>query len=80
MITLYGVPISNYFNKVKLALLHKGLAFDEVMCPPSQDDEMLAVSPMGKIPYIKVDENYITESTAIIEYLEQIQKSFFLKT
>jgi glutathione S-transferase len=71
MITLYGVAISNYFNKVKLALLHKDIAFEEVLCPPSQEEQMLAISPMGKIPYIKVDDQYITESTAIIEYLEQ---------
>ena len=71
MITLYGLAISNYYNKVKLALLHKNIEFTEVAVPPSQDSDMLKRSPMGKIPYIEVDGHFITESAAIIEYLEQ---------
>jgi len=71
MITLYGLAISNYFNKVKLALLFKELEFTEVAVVPSQDSDMLKCSPMGKIPYIEIDGQFITESNAIIEYLEQ---------
>ncbi len=29
MLTLYGFAASNYYNKVKLALLEKGLHFEE---------------------------------------------------
>ena len=29
MIKLYGVSVSNYYNKVKFALLEKGIAFSE---------------------------------------------------
>ncbi|WP_204350045.1 glutathione S-transferase N-terminal domain-containing protein, partial [Serratia marcescens] len=29
MITLCGFPMSNYYNKVKLALLEKGIPFTE---------------------------------------------------
>jgi glutathione S-transferase len=30
MLKLYGFSVSNYYNMVKLALLEKGLSFEEV--------------------------------------------------
>ena len=30
MLKLYGFAVSNYYNMVKLALLEKGLSFEEV--------------------------------------------------
>ena len=30
MLKLYGFAVSNYYNMVKLALLEKGVAFEEV--------------------------------------------------
>lgn len=70
MIKLCGTAISNYYNKVKLALLEKGVAFEEVAAAPSQEDSYLARSPMGKMPYIEVDGKFVAESQAILEYLE----------
>jgi glutathione S-transferase len=70
MITLYGWAISNYYNKVKFTLLEKGIPFNEEMVIPSQDQEMLQRSPLGKIPFIKSEDGYVSESQAIIEYLE----------
>ncbi|TGL61586.1 glutathione S-transferase family protein [Leptospira sarikeiensis] len=71
MIKLYGYPISNYTNKVKLALLEKGLEFEEIRTGFSQDEEFLQKSPMGKIPYLEVDGKFLCESSAILEFLEQ---------
>ena len=70
MITLYGFAISNYYNKVKLALLEKGIEFNEEFVTPSQESSLLERSPLGKIPFIKTDYGYLSESQAIIEYLE----------
>lgn len=70
MITLYGFAISNYYNKVKLALMEKEIAFIEEQVAPSQDDAVLKRSPLGKIPFIKTAEGYLSESQAILEYLE----------
>lgn len=70
MITLYGVALSNYYNKTKLTLLEKGIPFNEEAAPPSQDPSMLSRSPLGKIPYIKTAQGYLSESQAILEYLE----------
>lgn len=70
MVTLYGFAISNYYNKIKLALMEKEIAFIEEYTAPSQDEALLQMSPLGKIPFIKTAEGYLSESQAILEYLE----------
>ncbi|WFP49671.1 glutathione S-transferase [Methylomonas sp. EFPC3] len=70
MITLYGIAISNYYNKVKLALMEKEIAFVEEALRPSQTEAVLKRSPLGKVPFIKTAEGYLSESQAILEYLE----------
>lgn len=70
MITLYGSAISNYYNKIKLALMEKEIAFLEEAVAPSQDESVLKLSPLGKIPFIQTPEGYLSESQAILEYLE----------
>jgi len=70
MIKLYGAPLSPYYNKVKIALMEKGVKFEEVLMRPSQDLEVLEKSPMGKIPFVDINGHALSESTAIIEWLE----------
>jgi glutathione S-transferase len=72
MIRLHGLAYSNYYNKVKLALLEKGLAFEEVPTPThSHDPAVLAASPLAKIPFLTLEEGgALCESAAILEYLE----------
>ncbi|MDD1621617.1 MAG: glutathione S-transferase [Methylococcaceae bacterium] len=70
MITLYGFAISNYYNKIKLALMEKEIAFIEEYVEPGQDEALLKMSPLGKIPFIKTTDGYLSESQAILEYLE----------
>jgi len=69
MLTLCGFAISNYYNKVKLALLEKGIAFDEefVWMGPAA---VSAGSPLGKVPFLKTEQGILCESSAILEYLE----------
>jgi glutathione S-transferase len=71
MIKLYGLRMSNYYSLVKAAMIEKGLAFEEVKAPPTQKEDNLARSPMGKMPSIEVDGQYISESLAIVSYLER---------
>lgn len=68
MLTLCGFSASNYYNKVKLALLEKGVPFQEELVWVGQTDK--AASPLGKVPYLKTDEGPLCESTVILEYLE----------
>lgn len=70
MIELYGFAISNYYNKIKLALLEKQIPFTEIVASPSQEASFLEKSPLGKIPFISTAEGYLSESQAIFEYLE----------
>ena len=69
-ITLCGFVASNYFNKVKLSLLEKEIAFTEELAIPSQDPSFLAASPRGKVPFIRVGAETLCESQVIVEYLE----------
>ena len=71
MITLHGFAGSNYYNKVKLALLEKNVPFTEVMAHPMKLDPLaLGATPLGKIPYITTLQGTLCESQAIVEYLE----------
>ncbi|MBV1915240.1 MAG: glutathione S-transferase family protein [Pseudomonadales bacterium] len=71
MLKLHGFAISNYYNIVKHAMIIKGLEFEEVFAPPSQESEMLAKSPMGKIPFLETENGILTEANVILEYLEE---------
>ena len=76
MITLCGSPISNYYNKVKLALLEKGVPFTEENVPTkSTDPAVLAASPLAKIPFIRTPQGGLCESQAILEYIESAHPS-----
>jgi glutathione S-transferase len=68
MLTLCGFAASNYYNKVKLALLEKGVPFEEELVWVGQTDP--DASPLGKVPYLKTDEGTLSESTVILEYIE----------
>jgi glutathione S-transferase len=73
MLRLCGVHLSNYHNKVRLALLEKGVPFEEdAGCAPSQKEEVLARSPLGKVPWLELDDGRrLAESQVIAEYLEE---------
>jgi glutathione S-transferase len=70
MINLCGFAVSNYYNKTKLVLLEKGIAFTEEQVFPSQDEALLKRSPLGKIPFIETEQGSLSESQVILEYLE----------
>ena len=71
MLTLCGSPFSNYYNKVKLVLLEKGLPFEEQDVPTkSKDEAVLACSPLGKIPFLRTEHGALCESQVICDYLE----------
>ena len=68
MLTLCGFSASNYYNKVKLALLEKGVPFQEQLAWVGQTD--LAASPLGKVPYLLTPEGPLCESAVIADYIE----------
>jgi glutathione S-transferase len=71
MITLCGFSISNYYNKVKLALLEKGVPFqEERVMTGSKDEAVLAASPLGKVPFIRTPQGALCESQVIVDWIE----------
>lgn len=71
MITLCGITLSNYYNKVKMVLLEKGIPFtEERVATGSKDEAVLAATPLGKVPFIRVDGRTLCESQVIVDYLE----------
>jgi glutathione S-transferase len=70
MLKLCGFAISNYHNKVKLALLEKGVEFEEVLVWADRSPGLMENSPLGKVPYIVTEQGALCESQAIIEYIE----------
>lgn len=75
MIKLHGFSSSNYYNVPKLALLEKGVPFEEVLSytgvGPKYRPEYLDKSPLGKVPALETPEGFISESRAILEYIER---------
>ncbi len=71
MLVLCGSSISNYYNKVKLALLEKSVEFsEEYVGTGGNDEEVLGASPLAKIPFLRTDRGPLCESQAILEYIE----------
>lgn len=72
MLTLHGSPISNYYNKVKLALLEKGVPFTEAHAAThSSDEAVLSASPLGKIPFVTTGQGGLCESQPLLEWIEE---------
>ena len=69
-ITLCGFAVSNYYHKVKLSLLEKGVPFAEALVFTSQKEEMLAESPMGKVPFLRTSKGVLSESQVLTEFIE----------
>lgn len=71
MLTLHGFAASNYYNIVKYALLYKELPFQENLIFAGSD-ELLRVSPVGKVPAITTDEGVtLSESSVICDFIEE---------
>lgn len=69
MLKLCGFGASNYHNKVKLALIEKGVAFEEELVWVGETDPQ--ASPLGKVPYLKTAQGTLCESSVMLEYIEQ---------
>ena len=71
MMTLHGFAASNYYNLVKHVLLYKQLPFTENLIYGGSE-ELLAISPAGKVPVITTQEGlYLSESSVICDFIEE---------
>jgi glutathione S-transferase len=69
-VRLYSVPISTNVERVTLALAHKGLAVEHVEVPFDDRAEILRVSGQELVPVLVAGEEVVSDSTAILEWLE----------
>ena len=76
MITLCGFALSNYYNKVKIALLEKGVPFqEEPVAMGPKDESVLSASPLGKVPFIRTPDGNLCESQVICDWIEAAHPS-----
>ncbi|PAA69342.1 hypothetical protein BOX15_Mlig027976g2 [Macrostomum lignano] len=75
---LYSYFRSSCSWRVRIALLLKGLEFEtrpiNLLKGENRSDEYLAICPMGQVPTLVIDGHTMTQSVAIIEYLEEAYK------
>ena len=72
MLKLYGFDVSNYYNKIKLAMALKGIEYETVTTYPNQTPEYLSIVPTGKVPALETAEGMLIETNVIFDYLEEI--------
>jgi len=79
MLKLYDHPLSPYSQKVKIALLEKGLEC-EILQPEAfgtghVQGEFAQANPRGEVPALLHDDVCVYDSTVILEYLEDVWPS-----
>jgi glutathione S-transferase len=70
-LTLISHVLCPYVQRAVIALKEKGVDFERIDIDlASKPDWFLKVSPLGKVPVLKVGDEVIFESAVIAEYLE----------
>ena len=71
-IKLCGFSVSNYYSKLQMQLLEKGVPYDEeLVWVGNTHPKLINRSPMGKVPFIETEDGALSESMACAEYIEQ---------
>lgn len=73
-LTLYGAEPSPFVRKVRLALAYKQLDYDLIKVFPFNPEKPQAFvdnSPTGQIPLLAFGDDYITDSSVILNFLER---------
>lgn len=77
MFKLYGFRHSSYYSIVKLALLEKRLSFEEISLVLNESGRLdfepsyLRKSPMGKVPCLECPHGFLSETSVILDYLDE---------
>jgi len=73
-LTLVSHHLCPYVQRAAIALAEKDVAFERVYVDlADKPDWFRGLSPLGKVPLLKVGETVIFESAVILEYLEETQ-------
>lgn len=72
MLTLCGFAASNYYNKVKVALLEKAVPFEEKLVWTDRSPALFEKSPLGKVPFFEIGDQTLCESQVMLDYVEAV--------
>jgi glutathione S-transferase len=68
---IYGATVSPFVRKVMVFAGEKGIAVElKPMIPSKENAELVAVSPFGKIPGLRDGDFTISDSSAIVAYMD----------
>jgi glutathione S-transferase len=71
---LFGVPLSPFVRKARIALAEKGIAYDlDPVIPVNVSAEYKKISPLGKVPAYQDGDRTLSDSSVICAYLERVQ-------
>jgi glutathione S-transferase len=70
LIVLYGINLSTFTRKVRLALAEKGLAY-RLEVAPMGSPRVRALNPLGRIPVLQDGDVVVPDSSVIVAYLER---------
>ncbi|HEU4537696.1 MAG TPA: glutathione S-transferase family protein [Polyangiaceae bacterium] len=71
-LTLVSHHLCPYVQRVIIALDEKGVSHERVYIDlANKPDWFTAISPRGKVPLLKVDDDVLFESAAICEYIDE---------
>ncbi|WP_309085228.1 glutathione S-transferase family protein [Chelativorans sp.] len=71
-LTLISHDLCPYVQRAAIVLAEKGVPFERMDIDlTNKPDWFLKISPRGKVPLLKVDEEVLFESAAIVEYLDE---------
>jgi glutathione S-transferase len=68
---LYGIGVSLYVRKIRFMLEYKEVDYDFDPVLPSQSADYLVISPLGKVPAMRLGEFGISDSSVMALYLEK---------
>jgi glutathione S-transferase len=68
---LYGIPRSTNVERVRLAAGVKGIAVEHVTIDPADRSVVVELSGQELVPVLVADEEVVTDSRAILLYLEE---------
>ncbi len=73
MAKVYGVALSPFVRKVRVALAEKGIAYEQdPVIPVNVSAEYRKKSPLGKIPAFEDGDRTLADSSVICAYLDRV--------
>jgi glutathione S-transferase len=73
VLRVYRIPFSTNVERVSLALAHKGLDVQWEDVDPRDRSPVERISGQSLVPVLADDGRVVTDSTAIVRYLEELQ-------